>query len=60
MTKKRLKACCGFICVFGIFLLLGTAGACDCNTIPFGQAVIQSAAGLAMLGGGAYWGGFMR
>ena len=55
--KKRIL---GTVCVLGLVLMLGTAGASDCDSITFGRIIIQSVIGLTMFAGAGYWGGFMQ
>ena len=41
-----MKYIYGVCVVVGILVVLGTAGASDCGTIEFGQAVLRSVGGL--------------
>ena len=47
-----MKYILGTCVVIGILVVIGTAGASDCGTLEFGQAVVRSICGLAVSIGG--------
>lgn len=53
MTRKRFRQACGIIAALGFLLVLGTAGASDCDLIPMSQILRQGCIGLGMLAGRA-------
>lgn len=57
MTRKRFRQACGIIAALGFLLVLGTAGASDCDLIPMSQILRQGCIGLGMLAGGYGWEG---
>ena len=54
MTRKRFRQACGIIAALGFLLVLGTAGASDCDLIPMSQIL-----GLGMFAGGLWLGGYL-
>ncbi len=48
MTHKKVKAVCTVICIFGLLLVLGTAGASDHELLPGWRAFAQTVVGVAM------------
>lgn len=40
MTRKRFRQTCGIIAALGFLLVLGTAGASDCDLIPMSQILL--------------------
>ena len=54
MTRKRFRQACGIIAALGFLLVLGTAGASDCDLIPMSQILRQGCIGLGMLAGGLW------
>lgn len=52
MTRKRFRQACGIIAALGFLLVLGTAGASDCDLIPMSQILRQGCIGLGMLASG--------
>lgn len=46
MTRKRFRQACGIIAALGFLLVLGTAGASDCDLIPMSQILRQGCIGL--------------
>lgn len=59
-TNRSLVPLSGLICVIGLFILLGSVGSMELDTISIEQGIVQSLIGYTMFAGGAYWGGFMR
>ena len=54
VMKKRAKFAkklLGMSMTAGLVLLIGSAGALDCGSVPAGQAFAQAAFGLALFGG---------
>ena len=47
------------IAALGFLLVLGTAGASDCDLIPMSQILRQGCIGLGMLAGGLWLGGYL-
>ena len=45
MTRKRFRQACGIIAALGFLLVLGTAGASDCDLIPMSQILRQGCIG---------------
>ena len=60
MTRKRFRQACGIIAALGFLLVLGTAGASDCNLIPMSQILRQGCIGLGMFAGGLWLGGIAK
>lgn len=60
MSRKIKKRAAQVVCVLGFVLLLCTAGASDLDLISFSDIVIRAVSGLAMFGGGAYYGGLIQ
>ena len=48
---KFAKKLLGMSMTAGLVLLIGSAGALDCGSVPAGQAFAQAAFGLALFGG---------
>ncbi len=48
MTHKKVKALCTAICIFGLLLVLGTAGASDHELLSAGHTFVQTVVGVAM------------
>lgn len=59
MTRKRFRQACGIIAALGFLLVLGTAGASDCDLIPMSQILRQGCIGLGMFAGGLWLGGYL-
>lgn len=59
MTRKRFRQACGIIAALGFLLVLGTAGASDCDLIPMSQILRQGCIGLGMFAGGLWQGGYL-
>lgn len=59
MTRKKVKALCTVICIFGLLLVLGTAGASDHELLSGWRAFAQTVVGIAMFCIG-YAGGLAR
>ena len=59
MTRKRFRQACGITAALGFLLVLGTAGASDCDFIPMSQILRQGCIGLGMLAGGLWLGGYL-
>ena len=59
MTRKRFRQACGIIAVLGFLLVLGTAGASDCDLIPMSKILRQGCIGLGMFAGGLWLGGYL-
>ena len=59
MARKRFERVCGIVAALGFFLVLGTAGASDCNLIPMSQMLRQGCIGMAMFAGGLWLGGYL-
>ena len=49
MGKKILKAICGITIAVGLFILIGTAGASDLNTINEATIIKQVFAGMGLM-----------
>lgn len=59
MTKKKFKKISGVVCVSGLLITLGAAGASDLDLIPLSEIVLRCCIGMAMfVGGGTFWGIF--
>lgn len=59
MTRKRFRQACGIIAALGFLLVLGTAGASDCDLIPMSQILRQGCIGLGMFASGLWLGGYL-
>ena len=59
MTRKRFRQACGIIAALGFLLVLGTAGASDCDLIPMSQILRQGCIGLVIFAGGLWFGGYL-
>ena len=57
MTRKRFRQACGIIAALGFLLVLGTAGASDCDLIPMSQIPGKVASGLECSPAGYGWEG---
>lgn len=57
---KLHKNVLGTASILGLVLILGSAGAIECNNIPMGQGAVQIVTGLAVFARAAHRGGFMR
>lgn len=60
MKAKTRERIFGTVCALGFFLLLGSVGGMEHDTISLKQGIVQSLIGLAMFAGGGYWGGLMQ
>ena len=49
--RKSARKLLGLSMTAGLVLLVGSAGALDCGSVPAGQAFAQAAFGLALFGG---------
>lgn len=58
-TVRRIQRVFQVVCILGFVLLLGTAGASDCDQIGMRQIMLQGCIGLLMFAGGAWLGGLM-
>lgn len=52
MKKIIVRNIAVLVCVAGFVLMLGTAGASDCNMISFKQIIIRGMISIAMMFGG--------
>lgn len=59
MTHKKVKAVCTVICICGLLLVLGTAGASDHELLSDWRVFAQTVVGVAMFCIG-YAGGLVR
>lgn len=59
MTRKRFRQACGIIAALGFLLVLGTAGASDCDLIPMSQILRQGCIGLGMFASELWLGGYL-
>jgi len=60
MKRKTFRKICGTVCVAGLMVMPGTAGASDAGQISMKQIIVWSLTGLAMFAGGGYLGGFIE
>ncbi len=58
-TVRRVQRIFRVIALLGFLLIIGTAGASDCDQIEFPQMMVQSFVGLLMMACGSWLGGLL-
>lgn len=59
-TLRRIRSLFRLLCLLGLLLIYGTAGASDWGDISLGRALVQSIIGLAAFAAGAWFGGMIQ
>ncbi len=59
-TLRRIRSLFRLLCLLGLLLIYGTAGASDWGDISLGRALVQSVIGLAAFAVGAWFGGMIQ